>query len=52
MVQGDLRISLGKAGTIALLSEADLRRLILAKVKMLAYQRDSMVYELGYRGNH
>ncbi|GHO99504.1 hypothetical protein KSF_095520 [Reticulibacter mediterranei] len=52
LVQGDLRISLGKAETITTLSEAGLRRLIAAKIKMLIYQRDSMVYEMGYRGIH
>jgi hypothetical protein len=52
MIRGDLKILLGKAETITMLSEDELRRLILAKAKMLAYQRDSMVYAMGYRGNH
>jgi len=52
MVQGDLKISLGRAETVTMLSEDELRRLILAKAKMLAYQRDSMVYAQGYRGTH
>ena len=52
MVQGDLTISLGRAETVTRLTEDELRRLILAKARMLAYQRDATRYAMGYRGTH